>query len=176
MPIKTKKPTTELSLILFDIIDNVVIPTTKEMTKEIAEEIRQDLVNKINNQSFSSFSKNPLKPSTIKRKGKDDVLIDTREYINSIQVFKIPEGYMVGVGEQLHKHRGKNALPMNALAQIHEFGLPEHNIPPRPHWRPVINKYKKEYARKGRSKLEKMNLEKKIETALERYTKNTKED
>lgn len=140
MALKFKRPKDNIDTIILDVIEKAIIPSMKEDAESIAQEIRQELVDRIMDRSF-----NFTKLSKDYKKDKDadpttagnPILVATGQYIESIQVRPTAAGYAVGVGDTLHTHGNSEPQMMMDIAKTLEYGSPERNIPPRPHWRPM---------------------------------------
>lgn len=162
------KPTRPLDAIIMDVLQKVVVPKLDQDVKAIAEDIRQKLVDKIRDDSFNfpeSRSPKYTRRKEMEHPG-EPPLVATEEYLNSIQVRKTPEGYSVGVGDEVHMGERGKPIPMKKLALALEYGVPSKNIIPRPHWRPALHNLrmrrrnmtqdmKKESAKRGQEALDK---------------------
>lgn len=170
---KVNLPKGQIAIVVMDIFNKSIIAVGKAESERIAKEVRQTLVDRIRSNSFNF--KHPLKPETIARKGHDTPLLGlTEDYIESIEVQPIEHGFRVGVADKKHEIEGDanpaQAMDMDALAYQLEFGNPAKNIPPRPHWRPVINMVKK------RHKITEADISKKMKKiALEMFKTYNKE-
>lgn len=134
------KPRRKFSTIIISTIEDVALPVLKEQTLNKANEMATELRDRIEDQSLKLA---PLSPITIAKKGHEDILIDTRQYIDAIQVEETEFGATVGVSDTIHKS-GKSQIAMTELADYLEHGTSK--MPARPHWRPVMEKYIKEKA------------------------------
>jgi hypothetical protein len=144
MPINI--PKAKLSVIILDVFQKTAIPVLKEEGKKIADDFCQELKDRIISRDFKHV---PLSTKTIlNKKYKEAIttspLIDTGEYLNSIQTREIEGGYTVGVGEGNHptsKGSEGEPLPMRDLARMLEYGT--RGMPARPHWRLTWNNFKR---------------------------------
>jgi hypothetical protein len=107
----------------------------------------------IERQDFQSFRDNPLsKGWAIYKAGHDldpRVMISTKNYIESIKAIKVKGGYRIGFeeGAPVVDANGKDrGITLDQLAAIHENGVPEKNIPARPHWEPFFEILKNDAA------------------------------
>lgn len=114
-------------------------------------------------EEYKPFNHLPLQPFTLAEKrelGQDErILIATGEYLNSIRVVKRVRmrakenvvSYVVYVPKTIHGRKGwrgeppRPTLPLRTIGLIHEFGSMRAGIPPRPHWRPVIEEIKQRF-------------------------------
>ena len=144
---EVKRPGKPLESIIFDVLDQAVIPKMDEDAKALAEQVRQELVDNIR-ADMMGFKEDPdsdYQKRKFREHPGEPPLVATEEYINSIKVERIDQpgthGWTIGVGDALHfGERDASPIPMKELATILEYGLPEKNIPPRPHWRPALQK------------------------------------
>ena len=96
----------------------------------------------------------PLKDAYKKQKIKQQldprILIRTGEYVESIYIEKTevkpdedsPEGLILSFSIRLpDKEHEESGINLQLLARIMEYGSFKRNIPPRPHWRPVIEEF-----------------------------------
>jgi hypothetical protein len=68
------------------------------------------------------------------------ILIATGEYIRNISVAIHMDGTVeIGVKDKKHTASG---ISLKLLARILEYGSQKAKIPPRPHWRPTISKFR----------------------------------
>ena len=133
------KPAKSIDAIIFDVLDKAVVPKVKEHAKAIAEEERQKIVDKINSNGFNfpTYSEAYAEYKKLNHPG-NPFLIASGDYVDSIKVEEVPGGYTIGVGDAVHFGDNQEPLLMRDLARILEFGSPEMNIAPRPHWRPAL--------------------------------------
>lgn len=172
-----KQPKKTFDVIIFDVFKKSVMPILKQNTETLAEEIRQELIDRLEDQSFHHKA---LNADYRKYKKKHDIdngiLLATREYIDAIQVEKTPYGFIVGVSDTMHEPlpgKGTQQLEMKLLAKILEFGSITQNIPARPHWRPVLSKFVRE---KGRiRRLWSKQMQKAINSAYVEYNREQEE-
>ena len=120
-----------------------------EVMHEEAERLSRMVVEEINSQPFWWP---PLSEDYRKRKERDPDLSDemlkaTEEYIESIGIQQVERGkksfkIQVGVPNREHSTAKMN---FNKLGRIHEYGTgtDKGSIPARPHWGPVIKRWKK---------------------------------
>jgi len=151
MPSTFTKPKKALDVIILDIFKKSAIPIIEEKSEALAEEIRQELIDRIEEQSFKHKKLNDDYLKYKKKQGLDtSILMATHQYIDAIQVEKTPYGFTVGVGDTIHEplpEKGAEPLEMKTLANILEFGSITNNIPARPHWRPTLSKLVREQGR-----------------------------
>lgn len=120
-----------------------------KMVDDFAESERVLFKQKILDQNFPAFHAFPLRPTTVaaKRRARVDlrVMIATRTYINSIQVFRKLKNDGRGATFRIGFHPRKRArdyhghitdILLSEVAMIQEHGSVGRNIPARPHWQP----------------------------------------
>ena len=168
MGVTIRKPSRPLNLIILDVLDKVVAVRGKEELEDLANDVRQKLVDKIRDDSFNftKYSDGYAKEKERNHPG-EPFLIATEEYINSIQVRPTKDGFTVGVGDEVHMGEKGHPIPMNKLANILEYGWPEKNIAPRPHWRPTLENLKRRKAVVSKELRTKLNKD--IQTAFKEY-------
>jgi hypothetical protein len=76
----------------------------------------------------------PLAESTKKRKGHDTILIDTKAYIESVQIYTQNKSVQVGVKRGLVNP--KSGIEISRYASLNEYGSDKK--PARPVWEPSI--------------------------------------
>lgn len=80
----------------------------------------------------------PLKPSTVSRKGHDNVYIFSKVYFDSLKFWQ--KGYTVNIGVPRGVYYPSNlgGEEVWKVAMWMEYGIPKRNLPPRPLWGPSI--------------------------------------
>lgn len=76
-----------------------------------------------------------------KKQGLDSrILIASGDYVSEIKARRRAGGTIIEVGlpDKIHPDSG---LTYKALARAHEYGVKKINLPERPHWRPMIEKF-----------------------------------
>jgi hypothetical protein len=168
MGVTIRKPTKPLNLIIIDVLDKMVAVRGKEELENLANDVRQKLVDKIQDDSFNfpAFAKKYADRKDREHPG-EPPLVATEEYINSIQVRPAKNGFTVGVGDEVHMGETGHPIQMNKLANILEYGWPEKNIAPRPHWRPTLENLKRRTAAISKEMRHKLNKD--IQAAFREY-------
>lgn len=176
---RVKKPAYPLNIIIMDILEKAVAVTQNTDGEALANDVRQKLVDKIHSNDFnfnidptSDYQKRKAKSGT---EGAGSPLIDTGDYVESIIVTKIPNGYSIGVEDRYHKtaRPGQKPIKMRDLARILEFGFSKYNVysAPFPHWRPALANLRK---RKAAASAEiKKQVAKRMQMALNDYLKQS---
>lgn len=173
---RVQKPTYPLHMIIMDVLDKAVTVTEKTDVKALADDVAQKLKDKIKSNDFnfnidheSDYNKRKDASSS---EGAGIPLIDTGEYVRSIEVRETPTGYTIGVRDDLHpQKRPSNSEPlhMRDLAEILEFGYTKYNVnsPPFPHWRPALANLRRRKA--ALSQELKKKVAKRAQQALDEY-------
>lgn len=174
MSVTIKRPAYPLKQIIFDVLDKAVAVTQDTDVKKLAEDERQKLQDKIRSNDFNfHIDHNPDYESRKRASGSIGAGIDlmnTGEYVNSIEVQPTPTGYSIGVKDINHsKLRLSDSDPihMRALARILEYGSPKQNIAPRPHWRPALANLRRRKAALSKELRDK--VAKRADKALQEY-------
>lgn len=96
----------------------------RRLGEEIAEEFKEQIIENIEDNVYGFKNAE----STVKKKGSDTPLIDSRQMVDSIY----REGTTVSV-----ENTPRNDSPLSNLemAIVHEYGVKDRGIPPRPVWR-----------------------------------------
>lgn len=145
MGVTVKKSQYPLQQIIFDVLDKAVAVTQSTDVKVLAEEEAQKLRDKIKSNDYN-FKTDPTSDYN-KRKDREGSegagipLMDTGDYVNSIEVQPTASGYSIGVRDEFHtKKRQSKSEPihMRGLARVLEYGDFSRHIMPRPHWRPAL--------------------------------------
>ena len=113
----------------------------QEEGKRLSTEFRNELVKRILLQRFPWPPLSSGYAAWKKSKALDPrTLIARRDYVKSIQTRKVDDDTWVVEPPDRQHYSG---LTYKMLAMVHEFGSSKRNIPPRPHWRPMIAEYQK---------------------------------
>jgi hypothetical protein len=114
----------------------------KEMEK-LANKAAREVKKTINQQTETWEPLNEDYEAFKKRTGLDTrTLVATKEYRDSITVTK-EDICRYRIGPPLKK-KHSSGLPLWKLAKLLEYGNAEGNLPPRPHYRPVLERIKEE--------------------------------
>lgn len=109
-------------------LDKDLIQNSKEYLNKEAIEIQEEIKDSIYSQSGNWKD---LKPKTIKDKGSSDILIETGQLVESIQVNQVNDLKYIIAPEGNHSSGVSNS----ELAVFHEYGT--ERIPPRPFIKPI---------------------------------------
>lgn len=86
--------------------------------------------------NYQDLGHTPLSRGTIRKKGGNHILIDTRTYVESIQKYTQRSSVQVGVKRGIiNPESGEEVAKYAAL---NEYGSPGGRIPPRPVWGPSL--------------------------------------
>lgn len=96
----------------------------QRLGEEIAEEFKEEIIENIESNKYGFKNAE----STIRKKGSDTPLIDSHQMVDSIY----REGTTVSVE---NTPRDDSPLTNLELAIVHEYGVKDRGIPPRPVWR-----------------------------------------
>lgn len=108
-----------------------------------AREMAQELRTRIYRQMFrhKPLSRNYLQHKIRNRLDKR-ILIATKKYVRAIGVIDTAYGARVGLIKRVRQHKGRT-IPYKKLQRWLEYGVPGL-VPARPHWRPMMRKWKKD--------------------------------
>jgi hypothetical protein len=141
---KVTKSAYPLNIILMDILDKAVAVTERTDGEALAKEVCQNLQDKIRSDDFN-FEIDPSSDYNIRKDASGRIgagipLMDTGEYVKSIQVVKIANGYSIGVEDKFHPilREGQKPIHMRHLARVLEYGYKPGHQAPYPHWRPAL--------------------------------------
>jgi hypothetical protein len=124
------------------------VPTDIVFTifEEESQKLARLVVAEINSQPFWWEPLNETYRSQKDRAGLNtEMLKATEEYVQSIGIQEARRGknsFSIRIGVPNRVHASSN-LNFNDLGRIHEFGT--QRIPARPHWGPVMNRWKKNF-------------------------------
>lgn len=148
MPLKITSPllAQNLSTIIFNTFEREALPVFQNECIDIARQMQTEIKFRIWYQMFD-HQQLTLKYRLRKLKHNYDwrILVASRDYYDSIVVIKTKYGAKVGVKNRTHIETKltKAGIPMWQIAEWLEFGT--RYMPARPHWRPVIEKYQKQF-------------------------------
>lgn len=103
----------------------------ERLGEDIAEEFKEQLIENIESNAYGFKNAE----STTQRKGSDIPLIDTHQMVDAIY----REGTTVSVEDT---PRDDSPLTNLELAMVHEYGVKDKGIPPRPVWRNTMRDMK----------------------------------
>jgi hypothetical protein len=149
-----RRPTQKIGTILLEVFKKSITPVLEEESETYANEIAARLRRKIENDEF--VFKARYNKEYEKRKKRDPENLDsggntplyyTGQYHDSIGVERRGNTWVVGVeeGKPHYPVHGGKPVSMLIIARTMEFGSTSKNIPPRPHWRPVLTEMRKEH-------------------------------
>lgn len=151
--------------VVSDIVNDFVMVTTKNEINNLAREIVREIKRIIRSQSLTW---KPLSPSYVRRKrrlGWDSrILIATQQYINAIRAWvdesqedKDRRRVFIGVTgtHTVTINRRAYTVSMVDLANWLEFGTTR--MAARPHWRPVMSKFRTEANQRKKQLRNKLN-------------------
>lgn len=150
--VKVKRPRRRTPDMIRNFVDRKVMPHFLKEARKLAFQMRDDLVDRIKMQSFD-HPELTLKYKKRKLRWRYDqrILIATRQYIKSFTVIPTALGASLGIDDSIgvkdiqHNPLFKTGKPiaMSTLSNFLEYGT--KTMPPRPHWRPVIEEYNARY-------------------------------
>lgn len=133
------------------VLAEVAVQETEAEVSSFADSSRVGFVNRVKRQGFEDFNAAPLNPeyraAKIKAGLDPRVMIRTRHYLDSIQVFREHQSkyrmrFRVGFDRltMAQNSKGKKVpYPLWKLARVHEYGSVKMHIPRRRHWKPYYD-------------------------------------
>lgn len=118
---------------LFNSLDKNVVREVEEYMKNQAYEIKEDIQTSIKSQTGNWT---PLDSDTVKAKEHSKILLETGQFVDSIEVTQLGDDYVISP-----KGTHSNGISNSDLAKLHEYGT--EKMPPRPVFRPVCGEYEK---------------------------------
>jgi hypothetical protein len=125
------------------------LPDAKKMRKEllsVGEQVAEEFMDTVKSNIETNKYGYSLKQETIKRKGSNIPLVDSGQLLDAIY----REGTKVSVNDEV---REDSPLTNKQLAIVHEYGIKDRGVPPRPVWRSTWKDYREEATSKVRESL-----------------------
>lgn len=114
----------------------VLTKLSKASQRAISERLVRIVKGHLSNQDIPGWEQ--LSDSTVMNKGREDILLDTELYLDSIKAWSQGGVYMAGVPLGITYPRSKNSREVAEIAYLHEFWSISNTGPHRPLWNPSI--------------------------------------